>query len=79
MNQILILSGGDIRCLYHEAIDLSTLGRMTIDRGSYVEPDTQGNWSADLAPVNGPKIGPFSCRSQALEAEQTWLEANWLQ
>lgn len=78
MMQLLIQSDGAIRCLYHEAIDLATLGRMTIARGSYVEPDPNGKWYADLAPVNGPRLGPFSSRSQALSAEQAWLEANWL-
>jgi hypothetical protein len=31
-----------------------------------------------LAPVGGPRLGPYSLRSQALTAEQTWLEAHWL-
>ena len=78
MMQMLILSGGAIRCLYDETIDLSALGQMTIARGSHVEPDSHGKWFADLGPVKGPKLGPFSCRSQALAAERAWLEANWL-
>ena len=78
MMQLLILSGGTVRCLYDETIDLSALGRMTIARGSHVEPDSHGKWFADLGPVKGPKLGPFPCRSQALEAEQAWLEAKWL-
>jgi hypothetical protein len=78
MMQLLILSGGVIRCLYEETLDLSSLGQMTIGRGSYCEPDTNGKWFADMAPVKGPKLGPFCCRSQALEAERAWLEANWL-
>ena len=35
-------------------------------------------WLADLSPVNGPVLGPFDRRSEALAAELAWLEANWL-
>jgi hypothetical protein len=43
-----------------------------------VEPDGRGQWIADLAPVGGPKFGPFYRRSAALEAEHQWLEVHWL-
>jgi hypothetical protein len=39
---------------------------------------TTGWWWADLSRVRGPRLGPFDLRSQALLAEQNWLEANWL-
>jgi hypothetical protein len=68
-----------VRAIYSEAIDLSQLGRLTIARGSHVEPDQTGDWFADLAPVAGPRLGPFKLRSEALAAEVAWLEANWLQ
>jgi hypothetical protein len=29
-------------------------------------------------PVDGPVLGPFDLRSEALEAEQVWLAKNWL-
>jgi hypothetical protein len=48
---------------------------MSIQRASHVEPDEQGQWWADLAPVHGPKLGPFAVRSAALDAERCWLEA----
>jgi len=51
---------------------------MSIRRGSHVEPDDAGRWWADLAPVNGPKLGPFVRRANALAAELEWLEAHWL-
>lgn len=70
---------GVIRCLYDEVIDLPQLGRPVIQRASHVEPDAQGQWWADLAPVNGPCLGPFARRTQALAAEITWLEEHWLQ
>ena len=76
--QLLIDSRGRIRCLYAETISLSALGRLAISRGSHVEPDAQGNWFADLSPVDGPRLGPFAQRSEALQAETQWLEANWL-
>ncbi len=76
--QLVVSAIGTVHALYDEAIDLAALGRMTITRGSFVEPDELGRWFADLAPVDGPKLGPFSCRSAALSAEREWLETNWL-
>jgi len=69
---------GNLRCLYSEAIDLIALGCPVITRASAVEPGPDGRWWADLKPVNGPCIGPFPRRSEALRAEQEWLESNWL-
>jgi hypothetical protein len=69
---------GIVRCLYGEAIDLSELGTLTITRASHVEPDAHGQWWADLAPVGGPRRGPFRQRSQALAAERIWLEEHCL-
>ncbi len=70
--------GGTVRCVYAEAIDLSSLGTPSIRRASHVEPDEQGSWWADLSPVGGPTLGPFPARTSALAAEQAWLEAHWL-
>ena len=69
---------GGVRCLYAEGIDLASLGPMSICRASHVEPDDQGQWWADLFPVGGPKLGPFTLRSAALAAEQVWLEEHLL-
>ena len=76
--QLVIHADGSASCLYDEAIDLAALGDLKIERGSHVEPDEQGRWFADLAPVCGPKLGPFDRRSEALDAERAWLEAHWL-
>ena len=76
--RLVIGNSGLVRCRYDEVIDLGSLGRMTIVRASRVEPDEYGRWLADLSPANGPKLGPFSRRSQALEAEADWLETNRL-
>ena len=69
---------GSVRCLYDEAIDLGAFGRLSITRASHVEPDLEGRWFADLAPVEGPCLGPFDHRSEALDAERAWLEVNRL-
>lgn len=76
--QLVIEPSGTVRCLYGETISLSSLGPLRISRGSYVEPTEAGEWQADLSPLLGPLLGPFFCRSEALDAERQWLEANWL-
>lgn len=52
--------------------ELSKLG--TTSRASHVEPTSNGMWTADLSPVNGPTLGPFTTRAEALSAEITWLK-----
>ena len=76
--QLVITPAGIVQCVYDETIDLSVLGQPVISRGSQVEPDAAGHWYADLAPVGGPTLGPFTLRSEALEAERAWLELHWL-
>ena len=76
--QLLIQQGGTVRCVYGEELALSRLGALAIRRGSHVEPTGDGHWTADLSPVNGPVLGPFACRSAALDAEREWLERHWL-
>lgn len=75
---LLIEASGTVRCVFGEAIDLGQLGRLSIRRGSHVEPTLDGRWTADLAPVQGPLLGPFPTRTAALDAEVTWLQENWL-
>ena len=65
--------------MYSEAIPLDQLGRLEIQRGSHVEPTSNGQWTADMSPVNGPILGPFELRSAALQAERDWLHQHWLQ
>jgi hypothetical protein len=72
--ELLINSKGEVRCLYGEAIDLRALGALSIQRASHVEPDSNGQWWADLAPSGGPRLGPFANRSDALQAEAIWLQ-----
>ena len=76
--QLLIEPSGNCRCVYSEAIDVRQIGTINIRRGSHVEPTSEGLWTADLTPVSGPVLGPFSTRTEALDAEVAWLLGNWL-
>jgi len=76
--QLIIDSSCNVRCIYDETIALQRLGRIKIRRGSHVEPIPGGQWIADMKLVDGPVLGPFSMRSQALAAERRWLEKHWL-
>jgi hypothetical protein len=76
--QLVVDPQGAVHCVYGDLIDLAALGRLTIRRASRVEPDGEGRWWAELAPVGGPLLGPFARRGQALEAERAWLEEHWL-
>ena len=75
---LLIQPSGTVRCVFGEEIDLGQLGQLSIRRGSHVEPTPDGQWTADLAPVQGPLLGPFPTRTAALNAEVTWLQEHWL-
>ena len=76
--QLVVLQGGDVQCVYAESLPVQSLGSVCIRRASHVEPTSEGEWTADLTPVNGPVLGPFSDRSLALEAELGWLLEHWL-
>ena len=64
---------GMARCIYDETLDLREIGRLQITRASHVEPDAEGYWWADMGPVDGPVLGPFRNRTEALGAEREWL------
>lgn len=76
--KIVVLPDGSAQCVYGEDIELSALGQLTIQRGSHVEPNSAGEWRCDLSPVCGPQLGPFRARSEALRAEEVWLDEHWL-
>ena len=73
--ELVVDAGGDVRCVYGEELDLREIGKLQITRASHVEPDAEGNWWADMGPVDGPVLGPFRNRTEALEAERGWLVA----
>lgn len=75
--QMFVSPIGTVHTVYDESLDLRAIGSLSIRRASTVEPDEVGQWWADLNPVNGPKLGPFPLRSDALAAERAWLEDNW--
>ncbi len=76
--ELVIDQSGTASCLYTENLDLAQLGEVRVRRASHCEPDERGQWWADLAPVAGPKLGPFTKRSEALAAEVAWLRQHWL-
>jgi hypothetical protein len=59
--------------LFDEALHLRRIGKVQITRASHVEPDAKGYWWADMGPVDGPVLGPFKNRTEALRAEREWL------
>ena len=72
---ITVQPNGDLRMIYYDEIaTLLTVGAARIIRASHVEPDAQG-WTADMSPVDGPMLGPFALRQDALDAEVAWLQA----
>ncbi|MDP1799462.1 MAG: hypothetical protein Q8K78_18340 [Planctomycetaceae bacterium] len=68
---LLIAPDGTATAIYGESIDLHALGAVSITRASHVEPDDFGQWFAEI--VDGPTLGPFPRRSEALAAEVVWL------
>jgi hypothetical protein len=71
--ELVVDAGGDVQCIYDEALDLRELGKLQITRASHVEPDAEGYWWADMGPVDGPMLGPYGCRSEALKSEIRWM------
>lgn len=75
---IIIAADGSVRFIYDDATmeALSDLGTPDIKRASHVEPTANGEWTADMTPVNGPTLGPYVKRSDALAAEHAYLLNN---
>jgi len=75
MSELLISPDGTVRVLYADELMplLHAVGEVTVRRASMVEPAAGGGWCADMAPVGGEVLGPFSLRSEALAAEVAWL------
>jgi len=66
---------GRIKFIYDDtaAEVAQEVGTLTIKRASHVEPGGDGWWYADMAPVGGPRLGPFAKRATALTVEHEWL------
>ncbi len=71
--EIVIKPFGVFIGIYTDTFDYGAFGRPQIRRASHVEPDESGHWTADLSPVNGPVLGPFDKRSEAIDAELEYL------
>ena len=69
---------GDIRGIYTDDYPWHELGKPLVQRASHVEPDDLGLWWADLSLSNGPKLGPFSKRVDAIASEIAWLQKHRL-
>jgi hypothetical protein len=76
--KIHIDAAGKATLIYTDDLKKTGLQIESIKRASHVEPDDKGNWIADMGPSNGPILGPFPTREQALAEEVKWLEKNVL-
>lgn len=69
---ISIDQNGIISFIYDDSLlDFINLGSTTIQRASHVEPEGT-EWYAQM--INGPKLGPFKTRAEALSSEREYLE-----
>jgi hypothetical protein len=67
---------GSILAIYNEAEILGLIqesAQKMIKRASHVEPTEDGQWMADMGPVDGPVLGPYDTRQEALDHEVDWL------
>lgn len=68
---ITITADGLIEFVYDDAlVGLLAAGEATVRRVSHVEP-SPGGWTAEM--IDGPVLGPFVLRADALAAERAWL------
>lgn len=70
-----ILPNGTVESIWSDdLVELAEQGDAQIRRVSHVEPTASGAWEADMSPVQGPVLGPFRTRGEALNAEVQWLQ-----
>ena len=73
---IAVKPDGSMQFVYDDLLaELCEEGEAVTQRASHVEP-AEGGWTADLSPVNGPVLGPYKLRAEALEAEVEWLRTH---
>lgn len=80
MSRIVVDQKGTISFIYSDELRyLLDEGISTIKRVSHVEPaETGRGWTADMGPVNGPMLGPFETRQEALDREVEYLNTHVL-
>jgi hypothetical protein len=77
--EMIVGNDGSLRTIYADVLAQAFAddARIKVRRASHVEPvDLPGaglGWQADMTPVNGPILGPFKSRQEALDAEHAWL------
>ena len=71
--QIVIKPTGVFIGIYSDSFEYENIGRPQIRRASHVEPDTTGHWFADMSPIDGPTLGPFDKRNEAIDAELEFI------
>ncbi len=77
--QIVIEPNGSIKFVYSDSMsELLQQGEFSIKRASNVEPEYDGTWSADLSPINRPKLKGFALRQNALDAEVLYINNVYL-
>lgn len=79
-HEIVIMPDGTIHFLYYDNLKpLLKIGKSKVRRASNIDPTKDGqHWFVDLAPVGGPKLGPFDTRDIAIHEEVSWLNKNRL-
>lgn len=74
---VTIMPDGTLGFIYSDELQpLLSLGTPTVRRASHVEPNEDGQWTADMGPSGGGLLGPFKLRSEALAAEVAWLDTH---
>ena len=73
------VQGDRMEFIYNDdLVALLDEGESTVRRVSHVEPlcvKGKHGWTADMSPVNGPVLGPYDTRAEALDAEVAWLQS----
>ena len=69
-----IAPDGTLQFLWDDSLaPLLELGEGSLERASHIEPHGT-EWIANLSPVDGPTLGAFPLRNDALIAERDWLQ-----
>lgn len=77
---IKVTASGAWHFIYQERLKpLLQRGHAVMTRASYVNPQSDGSWIADLTPLQGPVLTSFATKQHALEAEEAWITAHWLE
>ncbi len=68
---------GRVTMPYDDALaGLLVHGESNTARASHVEPGKLGiGWEVDMSPIDGPRLGLFMLREDALAAERDFLES----